>query len=406
MKTVVKVREKVLEEGIKLIKKGTLEIVNENELKEKFIKSKASGKPLVIKLGLDPTAPDLHLGHTVVLRKIRQFQSLGHKAFIVIGDFTGRIGDPTGKSKERPQLSEREVLENADTYRQQLNKILDPEKTIICFNSEWLDTLKLSDLIELMSKQTVARILERDSFKKRMRAEQPIGLHELIYPLLQGFDSLTIEADIEIGGNDQRFNILMGRDMQSKEGVEKQVAIFMPIIEGIDGVLKMSKSLDNYIGINEPAEVMFEKIMRIKDEQIIKYFNLLTDLSPNIIEKFRQQIESGQTNPKNIKIRLAREITSLYNTKEATIKAEERFIQVFAKKGLPKEMPSYKWENEDDLMTFLVRNEMVASKSEVRRLVKQKGIRINDSIILEPEVMALQDGDVIRIGKKRFVKVN
>lgn len=400
-----KVSQQTVEQQMKLIKKGTAEIVGEKELKEKLKRSCDTGKPIVVKLGLDPTAPDLHLGHTVVLRKIRQFQDMGHKAFLIIGDFTGRIGDPSGKDKNRPQLSEKEVLLNADTYRQQLHKVLDPDKTVICFNSEWLNELKLSDWLEVLSKQTVARILERESFSKRLKEGKPVGMHELMYPLLQGFDSLNIGADVEIGGTDQTFNILMGREMQGREGKEKQAAIFVPILEGIATNEKMSKSMANYIGIDEPANVMFEKVMQIDDRQIISYFDMVTDIAPDVVNDFRRQLEAGQTNPKNIKMRLAEEIVTLYHDKEMAVSAREHFVQVFAKGKVPKEIPAFSWEKEDTLLSFLVRSGVVASKSEVRRLVRQKGVKINDAVILEPEVMGLVSGDVIKIGKKRFVKV-
>lgn len=400
-----KVSQQTLEDQLKLIKKGAIEVIGEQDLKSKLEKTSVTGNPLIIKLGLDPTAPDIHLGHTVVLRKIRQFQDMGHKAFLIIGDFTGRIGDPTGKDKGRPQLSESQVLENADTYRRQLNKILDPLKTVICFNSEWLEDVKPSRLIELLSKQTVARILERDSFSTRLQSGQPIGMHELLYPILQGFDSLAIDADVEIGGSDQTFNILMGRDMQGREGKDKQVALFMPLLEGINDREKMSKSLGNSIGIDEPANLMFEKVMQIGDEQIVSYFELVTDLSVEVVEGYRHQLLGGQTNPKNIKMRLAWEVVMLYHGSEAASEAKEHFVNVFAKGSLPKEMPTFDWLSNDTIMSFLVNNKMMSSKSEVRRLVKQKGIRINDVVILEPEVMGLKSGDVIRIGKKRFIRV-
>lgn len=393
-----------LEQQIKLLKKGAEAVHSESELKEKLKKSQQSGKPLVVKLGLDPTAPDIHLGHTVVLRKIRQFQSLGHKAFIIIGDFTGRIGDPTGKSKGRKQLSEKEVLENAETYRRQLFKVLDPDKTVLCFNSEWLGEMKINELIGYLSKQTVSRILERDSFKRRMNEQKPIGLHELIYPLLQGIDSLKIEADIEIGGTDQTFNILTGREMQHKEGKEKQAAIMMPILVGTDGVEKMSKSLNNYIGINESSEVMYEKLMSIDDRLIIPYFNLVTDIHPDRIEDFKQQIESGRTNPKNLKMRLAKEVVTMYHGELMAKSAEERFVHVFSKGQVPKDAKIFEMAASEVLIEFLTRHRLVQSKSEVRRLVDQKGIKINDEIVDDFNNELVKD-DLIRIGKKKFVQV-
>ncbi len=405
MKAVTDLMRQEVEKEIAIIKKGTLELHNEDELRHKLLRSKESDKALVIKLGLDPTAPDIHLGHTVVLRKIRQLQKMGHKAFLIIGDFTGRIGDPTGKEKGRPQLTEAEVLANADTYREQFVKVLDSEKTILCFNSEWLDELKPSDLVEMMSRHTVARILERDSFKKRMKSGQPIGLHELIYPLLQGLDSLNIEADIEIGGMDQKFNILTGREMQHKLGKEKQIAIFMPILEGLDGKQKMSKSLNNYIGINEPAEMMFNKIMTIGDELIIKYFELLTDRPPSEIKKIEDSLRDQKVNPRDIKLSLAHEIVTLYQSVELADAAKENFIKVMTKGELPEDIPSFQWQKDDSILSFLSRHGLLSSRSEVRRMVQQKGIKINDITILEPELTCVENGDVIRIGKKKFAKV-
>lgn len=388
-----------------LIRKGTVEIHNEDELLEKLMKAKLEGRQLIVKLGLDPTAPDLHLGHTVVLRKIRQLQDMGHKAFLIIGDFTGRLGDPSGKDKRRPQLSEKEVLENADTYRQQLHQVLDPDKTVICFNSEWLDAMKPSELLQIMSRHTVARILERDSFKQRMKTGQAIGLHELVYPLLQGLDSVNIEADIELGGLDQKFNILTGREMQSKAGKEKQVAMFMPIIEGLDGVEKMGKSLGNHIGITESPQVMFQKVMTVKDHLMIKYFNLLTDLPPTEISDFIKRMSEEGGNPRDIKLRLAWEIVKLYHSEEAATHARKAFEHIFTKGQVPEDIPAFKWNSSDNLMSFLTRNEVIKSRSEVRRLVQQRGVKVNDHLILEPEVVGLTAGDVIRIGKKRFVKI-
>lgn len=388
---------------MKLLTKGVAEIHSEHELRDKLTKAATENKPLIIKLGLDPSAPDIHLGHTVVLRKIRQFQSFGHKAFIIIGDFTGRIGDPTGKSKGRHQLSESEVLKNADTYMAQIFKVIDKDMTVTCFNSEWLSEMSLEETMGFLSLHTVARILERDSFKNRMNEGKPIGLHELMYPLLQGIDSLKINADVELGGTDQTFNILMGRDIQNKNNKEKQVAMMMPILPGIDGVEKMSKSLGNYIGIDEPAKVMYEKVMRIPDNLIIPYFNLVTDVHPDKIDDYRIQIESGQTNPKNIKMCLAMTIVSMYHNKADALEAEANFVHVFGKGKVPKEIPTFPLGSNETVLDFLVNNQVLASKSEVRRLVKQKGIKLNDKPI-DDATLFLKHDDTIRIGKKRFVK--
>ena len=290
-----------IEEQIKIITKGVETLVNEEDLRKKLEKSKKDNKPLVIKLGLDPSAPDIHLGHAVVLRKIKQMQDLGHKAVIVIGDFTGKIGDPTGKSKGRKALSEEQVQENAKTYKEQIFKILDKDKTEVRFNSEWLSKLNFEDVIRLASSTTVARMLERDDFQKRYKNNIPIGLHEFFYPLMQGYDSVALKADIELGGTDQTFNVLMGRTLQKIFKQEEQVALFMPILEGLDGAEKMSKSLGNYIGVNEDANTMFKKVMEIPDSLIIKYYNLATDEHPDIINKIEKELHEGK-NPRDVKL--------------------------------------------------------------------------------------------------------
>lgn len=394
-----------LEREMTLLKKGVVELIGEEELEQKLLRFYETNKPLVIKLGLDPSAPDIHLGHTVVLQKIRQFQSLGHKAMIIIGDFTGRIGDPTGKNKSRKQLTEREVLENADTYKEQLLKVLDPEKTILCFNSEWLERITLKDMIHLMSQQSLMRLLERDSFKKRMKDQEPIFLHELLYPLLQGMDSLEIEADVELGGMDQKFNILMGRDMQHKEGREKQVAIFMPILEGLDGVEKMSKSLGNYVGVTESANVMIEKLMTIPDKLMERYMTLLTDLHPQKIEELIEEVNQGHRHPKALKLEVAARITSTFHSEEDVEKAKENFINVHEKGKMPEDMQSFVYVSGLTLEKVLVDSKLTASLSESRRLVKQKGVKVNKMTQDDPECVKLEAGDIIQIGKKRFLQL-
>ncbi len=395
-------QNQIIEEQLKIIRKGIHSISTEEDLKAKLEKAGESKKPLVIKFGLDPTAPDIHLGHTVGLRKLRQLQELGHQVMIVIGDFTARIGDPTGKTKGRPPLSEKEVLANADTYREQLERILDPDKTVFCFNSEWLSSMNTETMMGYLSAFTVARILERDNFSKRMEEGVGIGMNELMYPALQAIDSVILEADVELGGTDQTFNILAGRHLQGKLGLERQVALLVPILVGTDGVEKMSKSLNNYIGIWEEPSVMYEKVMTIPDEQIIPYFEQVTDVSPERIEDYRHQIKSGQTNPKNIKMCLAREIVTLYWGKEASKEAEQRFITVFSKKQRPLEIPEKRIGDTCELEGFLVAHDLVKSKSEVRRLVAQKGIRINDELVATSTI-ELHQKDVIRIGKRRYV---
>ena len=297
-----------IDEQIKIISKGTAEIIDLEELKQKLIKAKEDNRQLIVKLGLDPTAPDIHLGHTVVLRKARQIQDLGHKVIIIIGDFTGMIGDPSGRSKTRKELTQEEVLINAETYKKQMFKILDPDKTEVRFNSEWLSKLNFKDVIKLASKYTVTRMLEREDFKNRFKAQQSIAIHEFMYPLMQGYDSIAIKADIELGGTDQRFNILMGRTLQKEYNEDKQIAIFMPLLEGIDGIEKMSKSLGNYIGIDENCNDMYSKAMSIPDELIIKYYDLVTDIHPDEIEEIKKELESGKINPRDIKMKLLRRL--------------------------------------------------------------------------------------------------
>ena len=397
-------------EQMRIICKGVHQCVNQEELLIKLEKSYEQKKPLIIKLGLDPSAPDIHLGHAVVLRKIRQMQELGHQAVIIIGDFTGKIGDPTGKSKGRVALTEEQVKENAQTYCQQIFKILDKEKTIVRFNSEWLARLSFEEVIKLASTSTVARMLERDDFSNRYKNGVPIGLHEFFYPLMQAYDSVEIKADIELGGTDQTFNILMGRSLQKAKGMESQIALFMPILEGMDGVEKMSKSLGNYIGVNEPAEVMFKKVMEVPDHLIIKYLELTTDEHPDEIDKVKVELANG-VNPRDIKLRLATIITGLYHTEEEVQKATAFYEMAFSKKSIPEDIPTLLVELEEDtlidIVSKLVEMDYVKSKSEFIRLVKQGGIRINGEKVEEDDLdRVLYNEDVIKIGKKKFVKIN
>jgi len=392
-----------------IILKGADSVIHVEELKQKLQRSFDQQKPLKIKLGLDPSAPDIHLGHAVVLRKIKQLQDLGHEVIILIGDFTGRIGDPTGKVKGRVALSDEVVKENAKTYCEQIFKVLDKSKTTVRFNSEWLSKLSFEDVIKLAATTSVARILERDDFQKRYHNQVPIGIHEFFYPLMQGYDSVELQADIELGGTDQTFNILMGRTLQHHYGYEKQIAIFMPLLEGLDGVDKMSKSLGNYIGINESAEVMFKKVMEVPDHLIIKYFELATDEHPKAISEIKNRLENGE-NPRDIKLELARIITSLYNNEEETVFAEHYFITAFQKKQIPDEIPIIQIESDKehlkDIIPLLVINGYVKSKSEFIRLVKQNGVSMNgkkiDENCFERKV---NNQDVLQIGKKRFVKL-
>lgn len=400
-----------VEEQIRIIAKGADEIISVEELREKLKKSIDIGKPLIVKLGLDPSAPDIHLGHTVVLRKIKQLQDLGHRAVILIGDYTGRIGDPTGKSKTRKPLSPQEVLENAETYQKQVFKILDRDRTEIRFNSEWLEKLTFSDVLKLAATCTVAKMLEREDFKNRYEAHESIGIHEFFYPLMQGYDSVALHSDIELGGTDQRFNILMGRTLQNDYGQERQTAIFMPILEGIDGMEKMSKSLGNYIGVDEEPIVMYEKAMSIPDNLIIRYFELVTDVHPDTVAKMREQLEQDLRNPRDVKMELAFEITRLYHGEAAAMQAQEHFITVFQKKLIPDTAipvpitTELQADGRFDLVRIIVAAGFAPSNSEARRLILQGGVKVNGNRVTEILIPCLMEGDVIQVGKKNFIKM-
>lgn len=397
---------KYLEEQLKIIKKGTLDIINEEELIKKLEKSIKENKPLKIKLGLDPSAPDIHLGHTVVLRKLKQLQDLGHEIIIIIGDFTGKIGDPTGKSRMRKFLSDEEVLQNAKTYEEQVFKILDKEKTTIKFNSEWLSKLTFGDVLKLTGSTTVARMLEREDFKLRFENQRPIYLNEFFYPLMQAFDSTAIEADIEFGGTDQRFNLLSGRNLQKEIGEEPQIVIMMPLIEGLDGKNKMSKTLGNYIGIYESAKSKYQKVMEIPDELIVKYYTLLTDVDDEKIKEVEANLKDKNVNPRDIKMDLAREILSLYHTEEEVEQAEERFKMIFQMGQKPKDMDTVNVSKEDfDLISTVVDKGLVSSKSEFRRLLLQGGIKINDKKITMEKDLPKEGEIVVQVGKKKFMKI-
>lgn len=396
---------KTVEEQMKIIKKGVDKIVNEEELMNKLERASRNNESLTIKLGLDPSAPDIHLVHAVVLRKIKQMQDLGHKAVIVIGDFTGKIGDPTGKAKGRKALSEEEVQRNAQTYKEQIFKILDVDKTEVRFNSEWLGKITFDKVIELASTITVARMLERDDFQNRYKNNIPIGVHEFFYPLMQAYDSVELKADIELGGTDQTFNILMGRTLQKYMGQESQIAMFMPILEGLDGIEKMSKSLGNYIGVNEPANIMFKKVMEIPDALIIKYFELATDVHPDEIDRIKKDLDRGK-NPRDIKFELAKIITALYHSELEVKEAIEFYDLAFRKKDIPDNIPEIELESDIlmNLIPILVQNNIIPSKSEFKRLIAQGGVRVNQEKINDMD-FKLINNDVIKIGKKKFIRV-
>lgn len=397
------------EEQMKIILKGVHALVSEKDLFSKLKKSYEQEKPLIIKLGLDPSAPDIHLGHAVVLRKIKQIQDMGHEVIIVIGDFTGKIGDPTGKSKGRSALSEEQVQQNAKTYCEQIFKVLDKDKTKVRFNSEWLCKLNFEDVIKLAATTTVARILERDDFQKRYKNQVPIGIHEFFYPLMQAYDSIELNADIELGGTDQTFNILMGRTLQKTLGKEQQIAIFMPILEGLDGIEKMSKSLGNYIGISEPAEVMFKKVMEVPDNLIVKYFELATDEHPNKIEIIKNNLNNGK-NPRDVKYDLAKIITSLYHKEDELKRAMDYYNTAFSRKSTPKDIEELILRASQstiyDTLEDLIKLDLVKSKSEFLRLVNQGGVRLNDIKLTPLDINnPIVSRDVIKIGKKNFLRL-
>jgi len=387
-------------EILELIRKGIDDLIGEEELIEKL----QAKKILKVKLGLDPSAPDIHLGHTVVLRKLKAFQDLGHEIHIIIGDFTGMIGDPSGKSSSRKQLSEDEVLENSKTYTDQIFEILDQDKTIIHFNSTWLGKLNLKEIIELSQTTTVARMLEREDFKKRFQSNAPIGIHEFLYPLMQAYDSLMIDADVELGGSDQRFNLLMGRTLQKSKGKSPQAVIMMPLLEGLDGIHKMSKSLNNYVGVHDAPLIMFEKIMTLPDSLIMKYFTLVTDLRPIELKEMetRLQIE----NPRDIKLLLAEEITKIFHGEAASRKAKEEFILIFQKNSLPTDIPEVKTSsNGFSLGKTLKESSLVESLNEYKRLLSQQGVSIDGHKIQEEDNIPKSGTFVVTLGKKKFLRI-
>jgi len=393
-----------LEDSLAVIKRGADEILLEAELVEKLKKN----KPLRIKAGFDPTAPDLHLGHTVLINKLRQFQDLGHEVLFLIGDFTGMIGDPTGKSATRPPLTRDDVIENARSYEQQIFKILDPEKTLVMFNSSWMNEMSPADLIQLAAKHTVARMLERDDFSKRYKNGQPIAIHEFLYPLIQGYDSVAMKADVELGGTDQKFNLLVGRELQKHYGQEQQVVLTMPILEGLDGVQKMSKSLNNYIGIDEAPDEMFGKIMSISDDLMWRYFELLSFLPEEDIEKFKQDIEEG-INPRDIKFILGEELVARFHSQAEAIQARENFIARFQKGAMPDDIQELELSAVDGklaIANLLKEAGLTQSTSESLRMLKQGAVKI-DGEKVEDKGMEVKVGSehIYQVGKRRFAKV-
>lgn len=400
-----------IQEEMRIISKGAAEIINTGDLEAKLMKAREENRPLIVKLGLDPSAPDIHLGHAVVLRKLKQFQDLGHKAVIIIGDFTGMIGDPTGKSKTRRQMTCEEVAKNAETYKEQIFKILDKDKTEVVFNSSWLSKLNFADVINLASKCTVAKMLEREDFKKRYTEHQEIYIHEFFYPLMQAYDSVAIKADVELGGTEQRFNILMGRALQKDFGQENQIAVFMPLLEGTDGIEKMSKSLGNYIGIAEAPNDMYGKTMSIPDELIVKYYELATDIHPHNIESIAEALRAGSVNPRDIKMALAKEIVRLYHGDHAAAEAEQHFINVFQNRSMPKDMPVLELPDcETDsvkvnIIELIVNNSLAPTKSEARRLIQQGAVKLDGVKISWFDEIDIENGAVLQVGKLKFVRI-
>lgn len=393
-------------EQLDLLRKGALEIISEEDLEKKLTRSLKAGKPLLVKVGFDPTAPDLHLGHTVLIRKMKHFQDLGHTVVFLIGDFTGLIGDPSGRNKTRPPLSQKEIAVNAETYKEQIFKLLDPEKTVIDFNSRWLGALSSVEIIQLTAAYTVARILERDDFSKRYKNGEPISVHELLYPLMQGYDSVALRADVELGGSDQKFNLLVGRELQRHYGQEPQVILTMPLLEGLDGVQKMSKSLGNYIGIHESPGEIFGKVMSVNDELMFRYYELVTDVSAKEIARLQSEIAAGRLNPMQAKIGLAKSIISDFHLQEAAEAAEAEFIKVFRNKEAPDDAEVLTLAGDEPLVDFIVRHGVLASRGEVKRIHAQGGIYLDNE---RPETITLllrkERSYMLKVGKRKFYRI-
>lgn len=396
-----------IDEQLLIIRRGIVDIIPEDELIRKLERAIKENKPLKIKLGCDPSRPDLHIGHSVVLRKLRQFQDIGHEAILVIGDFTGMIGDPTGKNKTRPSLSLEETRHNGKSYFDQASKILDPAKTRIVYNSEWLAPMTFADVVKMASMYTVARMLERDDFQNRYRNNEPISVHEFLYPLAQAMDSVALASDVELGGTDQRFNLLVGRDLQKEYGQEPQVIITMPLLEGTDGVQKMSKSLNNYVGIDDTPKEMFGRIMSIPDSLIYKYFELTTSISILELESIKKDLENKSVNPSLLKRKLAMEIIALYHDKFSAEKAEEEFDLIFKKKDIPEDIPIFNVSvNEIPIVKLLTETKLVDSGNAARRQIQQGAVSLNGQKIMDDKLNVKLDGDLIlKVGKRKFLKI-
>jgi len=400
-----------IEEQFEYLKKGAVEIIREEELKSKLANAAKTGKPLRVKAGFDPTAPDLHLGHTVLIRKLKHFQDLGHIVIFLIGDFTGLIGDPSGRNVTRKQLNKDEVLANAETYKQQVFKILDPKKTVLDFNSRWMSAMASEDFVRLASRYTVARMLERDEFKNRLKNNQPISIHEMLYPLVQGYDSVALEADLELGGTDQKFNLLVGRELQKEYGQEPQIVLMMPILEGLDGVQKMSKSLNNYIGIKEAPKEMFGKVMSIPDALMYRYYELCTDWPISKIDALRQDISNGKKHPKEAKTELAKLIIRDFHSSEEANHAEEEFNRIFQLGLAPEKIEEKSVQSRPEkirLTKLMAQVGLASSVAEANRLIEQDAVSLNDQKIssVKADLDLAQPGTfILKVGKRRFLKL-
>lgn len=395
-------------EQLELIERGAVDLIARDELVKKLERSMATGVPLKVKAGFDPTAPDLHLGHTVLLQKLKHFQDLGHEVCFLIGDFTGLIGDPTGKSETRKALTAEQVAANAETYKQQVFKILDPERTKVQFNSTWLGKLTSIDMIKLASQLTVARMLEREDFRNRFETGKPISIHEFLYPLIQGYDSVAMQADVELGGTDQLFNVLMGRDLQRSRGMEPQIVLTMPLLEGLDGVNKMSKSLGNYIGISESADNIYGKVLSISDTLMFRYYSLLSDLSTAEIADLKARVEEGSLHPKEVKKQLARELTARFHDQAAALAAEENFAKVFQKGGVPDDLAIYNCPAAQPLPLpqLLLEAGLVTTTSEGRRMIAQGAVTMDGERAEDVNQLVSPQGEILfKVGKRRFCKV-
>jgi tyrosyl-tRNA synthetase len=395
-----------LNEQLEVIRRGTVDLLPEEELIKKIERSIKKNKPLIIKQGFDPTAPDIHLGHTVGIRKLRQFQELGHQVVVIIGDYTAMVGDPSEKNSTRPRLTHEQVMENAETYQKQFFKILDPAKTIIRYNGDWFSKLRFDEIMELAAKFTVARMLERDDFAKRYQGQQPISIHEFFYPLMQGYDSVMIDADVELGATEQKFNLVIARQIQKEYEKEQQIVLTLPVLVGIDGTQRMSKSLGNYIGIDEEPAEIYGKVMSIPDEQIYAYFELVTDVSLDALRSIRRELDDPQVNPRDLKKRLGRKLVEMYHGQAASTEAERAFEHIIVNKQVPDEMETFELtEKEYRIDDLMIRTGTAASKSDARRLIQQGGVSVDGEKISDPFAAIQITGEqVLKVGKRKFAR--